>query len=1089
MHRESSPKLKSIPRDESFVVRIIRVFVTSRLAPLLVVTSLIAGAVALYLTPKEEDPQMEQPVMQAIFEVPGASAEEVATSVATPIEIQVMNLRQIEDVYSSSHEGLAVINAKFEVGVRTEEAQVRFYNQLMTHLDKLPRHVKNWSVRSVDVDDVPIVTFRLFSDTKSDYELRRLAEEIIPRLQRVKHASRGWVVGGQPRQLQVRVDAQKAAQYGLGIAEIAERVAATNRARQLGELTQSNRSALVSTRFDLDQVDEGRAIIVSAWEGRPVYLRDVATVVDGPAERDSITRVSFGPAFDNQELRQKTGLSNVEIAVAKERGSNAVWVAEDLIESMEGLAGEMLPADVQWRVARNYGERADHKIRELTVHMGVSVAIVLVLMLLALSWREALIITLTVPQILGVTLLIVLLGGYTINGVTLFALIIAIGLLVDDPIVDVENVSRHLGLGRHKTMVDAVVSASDEIRAPTILATLCVIGSFVPLFFVTGLIGPYLRPLPYTVSWAMVVSLVVSLTTTPWLCWWILRPLLGNMPVKEEGTGRMARVCEVVFAPLVRHRWRGFLFLAMLVGALIWSWWLALTGRVQVKLLPYINNHDVQVYVEMPDGTSLEATAAVAGAVERMLVTVAEVTSVETYVGLPSPIDHNTMAKEDEMRRGANKADLRVYLMRREARRRTSREITLSLRPKLREIEEKYGAKLKIIEAPAGPPMMATIVGELYGPEGASQADRVAVARGAEAVLRKQPYLCDVDSSFTDEETRWRFVFDPDKPMLSGITNAEIESTLGTALSGVEAGVVHDATERRPLGIQVRLSRPDRTDVESLLQLYVKGVTGTRVQLRELGRFQRELVDQPVEHKNARPVVYLKAEPNGLSPNLCVLRLQRLFGEKPLPAGYSIEWDGEGEWRLTMLAIRDLGCAFAAALVLIFVILVAQLQSFTLPLLIMTSIPLTFIGIFPCHWVLNLVLGQPIYGVQNPFFFTATSLVGVIAVSGIVVRNGIILIDFIELKLVRDQLPLVDALVQAIATRTRPICLTALTAMLASLIITLDPPFSGLAWSFISGICMSTVFTLVVIPLIYGLVFWPLFGESRKARLMKEAEG
>lgn len=1083
MHHDQPTTSGTTAHGESFVVRIIRLFVTSRLSPLLVLTSLVAGGVALYLTPKEENPQMEQPVMQAILEVPGASAEEVAASVASPIETLLRNLRQVEDVYSTSREGMAVISAKFEVGLRTEEAQVRFYNQLATHLDRIPGHVKHWAARSVDVDDVPIVVFELFSETKSDYELRRIAQEILPRLQRVSHAARGWVLGGQPRQLQVQVDAQKAAQYGLGISEIAERVALTNRARQLGELTDANRKALVTAEFPLDQVDQGRAIIVAAVDGRPIYLRDVATVVDGPAERDAITRVAFGPACEDAKLRQRAGFNSIELAIAKERGTNAVWVANDLIAEMKTLAKEMLPADVQYRISRDFGSRANDKIHELTAHLVVSVVIILVLMLLTLSWREALIISATVPQILGVTLLIVLLGGYTINGVTLFALIIAIGLLVDDPIVDVENVSRHLALGRHKTMVDAVVSASDEIRGPTILATLCVIASFLPLFYMTGLTGPYIRPLPFTISWAMVVSLAISLTTTPWMCYWFLGPMLGKMKHHEEGTGRMARVAEVLFAPLLRHRWRGYTFLGLLVVALAWSWYLAFSGRVPIKLLPYVNNREVQVYVEMPDGTALERTSAVAAAVERLLMTVNEVVSVETYVGIASPIDINTIAKEGEMRRGSHKADLRAYLVQKDTRRRTSREIALSIFPELREIERQYGAVLKVIELPAGPPMKATLVGELYAPEDATPAEILAVARRAQESMRGFDYLCDVDSSLTADKTRYRFVFDPAKPMLSRLANAEIEATLGAALHGADAGVVHSPSEREPLGIQVRLAKADRAQVESLLELYVKGASGARVQLRELGHFEQGLADQPVDHKNGRRVVYLMAEPNGPSPYVCISRLKEHFAQGGLPSGYTIAWDGEGEWRLTLKAIRDLSVCFAAALLMIFVLLVAQLQSFSLPLLIMTSIPLTFIGIFPCYWVLNLLFDRPVHGVANPFFFTATSIIGAIAVAGIVVRNGIILIDFIELKLVRDRLPLPDALVQAIATRTRPICLTALTAVLASMIITLDPAFSGLAWSFISGIGMSTVFTLVVIPLAYGLLFWPICGQKRMKQL------
>lgn len=1086
MSRNTHSSAPGSPQGESFILRIVRTFTTSRLSPLMILASLLVGAASLYLTPREEDPQLDQPVMQVILQAPGSSAQEMAASVATPVEQLLKNLREVEDVYSTSREGLTVVSAKFEVGVKAEQAQVRFYNQIAIHADRIPQHVKGWAIRSVDVDDVPVVSFQLHSKTRSDFELRRLAEELMPKLQEVNNASRSWILGGQHRQIQAQVDAQKAAEYGLSITQIAEQVAAANRARDFGALTNANLNVPVNTRYELRDVDEAGALIVAMHDGRPVYLRDVAKVVDGPAERDTLTRVAYGPACEDAELRQVTGVSNVELAIAKRRGSNAAWVSRDLIKKMESAAKDILPADVQWAVSRDYGWRANLRIEELTMHLGISIVIILVLMLLTLSWREAVIITITVPQILGFTLLIVLLGGYTINGVTLFALIISLGLLVDDPIVDVENVSRHLALGREKSMVEVVVGALREILSPTILATFCVVASFVPIFFVTGLIGPYLRPLPFTVSWAMVASLVISLTTTPWLCHWILGPMLGKTAVHEEGTGGIFRVYRTIFSPLVRKPWLGAAFLGVLCFALVGSWWLALSGRVPVKLLPFMNNHDVQVYVDMPEGTSLERTSTVAAAIERELVGIREVSSVETYVGLPSPIDQNTVAKQGEMRLGSHKADLRIYFMPKPERARTSREMMLEVRPRLCELEKEYGAKIKIIERPAGPPVKATIVGELYAPARATQAQTVQVARDVLARMRTQDYLCDVDSSLGDDPARWRFVMDRSKPMLSGITNANIESVLAGALDGMDAGLVHETMERYPLAIKVWLNRTDRARIDSLEQLYVQSPTGARVQLRELGHFVSDTVEQPVEHKNSREVVYLMAEANGPSPIDCLHRLDKVLGPDVLPAGYTITWGGEGEWRLTLLAIRDLGLAFAAALVVIYILLVAQLQSFALPLLIMISIPLTFVGIFPCYWILNQVLGHEIHGVANPFFFTATSIVGVIAVSGIVVRNGIILIDFIELKLVHDRLPLVDALIRAGATRLRPICLTALTAVLASLIITLDPTFCGLAWSFISGIFMSTLFTLIVIPLVYGLIFWPLFGKKRMAQLQEK---
>jgi multidrug efflux pump subunit AcrB len=1054
----------------SLPTRIVAHFLEGKLATILIILSLIAGIAALVLTPREEEPQIVVPLADVYVHMPGASAAEVEKQVATRLEKLLWQVDGVEYVYSMSSPGLAIVTARFYVGEDRIQSLVKLHNKISTHSDIVPPGVSGWVIKPVEVDDVPIVNLSLYSNQASGYELRRVAEEVVDRLQAVKNTSVTTIIGGQPRMLRVNFDPAAAAARNLDLLSIRRALAGANIEIPAGSFQQNNAEILVQAGSFFASADEVANLVVGVHGDRPVFLRDVATIADASAETSSYTRLRFGPAAGIDQTLA-LGYNAVHIAVAKQRGTNAVVVAEDVLAAIDSLEGVVIPPEIQVRVTRNYGETANHKVNELMMHLTIAVVTVLALVLFALGWREALVVAVSIPIIYALTLLVNYMFGYTINRVTLFALVLALGLLVDDPIVDVENIYRHFRMKKEPPR-DAVLSAVDEVRPPVILATMAVILSFLPMLFITGMMGPYMRPMAINLPLAMVMSLLVSFTITPWMSFHVLKGQYGKGGHEEFvlENSRTYKIYRKLLDPFLASRRKAWLLVGVVMILLLASMAMPVLGLVPMKMLPFDNKNEFQLVVDLPEGSTLEETDRAVRALEDYLVTVNEVTDVSSYVGTASAMDFNGMVRHYYMRQAANLADLRINLVEKGKRSQQSHDITLRLRDDLTRIATVHGARLKIVEAPPGPPVIATLVGEVYGDPGTPYAEQIVTAKLIAESMATEDKVVDVDDTVEYAQTRYRFVPDRSKAALAGVSVGEIAEALKLALSGEQVGTLHVPSERHPLHIELRMQRAERSSLESLASLQLRGFSGTLVPLGELGEFQAETLEPTIYHKNLERVVYVFGEMAGRSPVNAILNIGGHFDDNPVPEGTRVVWSGEGEWKITLDVFRDLGLAFGAAMVLIYILLILETSSYIMPLIIMGAIPLTMIGIMPGFWLLNLLLDHPVGGYDTPIFFTATAMIGMIALSGIVVRNSIILIDFIHHALKRG-VPLRDALIESGAVRLRPILLTAGAALLGNWVITLDPIFSGLAWAIIFGVFASTAFTLIVIPVVYWLIY------------------
>ncbi|HRX86894.1 MAG TPA: efflux RND transporter permease subunit, partial [Phycisphaerae bacterium] len=882
--------------------------------------------------------------------------------------------------------------------------------------------------------------------------------------------------------------------------------------------------------------DELGNLVVGVSSDRPIFLKDVTDVVDGPEEITSYVRHGWGPArgFEARPAfpgtliggaatsavstnAANTGTPAVTIAIAKKKGTNAVRVAESVLDEAERLKAEVIPDDIDVVITRNYGLTADDKVDELVEALAVAIFIVIALLTIGLGWREALIVALAVPVVFGLTLTVNLLFGLSINRVTLFALILSLGLLVDDPIVDVENISRHFMLHRRANR-RIVLEAVAEIRPPLITATLAVIVSFLPLFFITGMMGPYMRPMALNVPVAMLMSMLVAFTITPWLAYHLLHrkyadgdaspdPVTDVHDISQVRNSPLYRFFYPLMAPLLHSRRKAWTFLAVMGLLTALAAGLAATRHVPLKMLPFDNKNELLLVLDFDEGTTLEDSDACVRALEDYVRTVPEVTDYTAYVGIASPMDFNGMVRHYYLRQGDYVAEVRLDLVGKHSRRQQSHALGLRLRDDLTEIADRYGCILKIVEVPPGPPVIASIVAEIYGEPDNSYADLLSAGDVVRARLEAEPDVVEVDDIRVAPQPKMVFVTDKEKAALNGVTTADIVATLQMALGGAPAGLVHAERERNPLRIVVRLPEAARSSTTDLSRVYVKGAGGAMVPLAELGRWEQTLADQTIYHKNLRRVAYIFADAAGRPPADAVVDIQadrvadesapqdaRQVGSgwvstakpRPLagrtffsngsdvawsvPPGIVVDFAGEGEWKITLDVFRDLGLAFAAALVGIYILLVAQTRSFMIPVVVMLAIPLNVLGIMPGFWLLNAIAGGTVGHYADPIFFTATGMIGMIALAGIVTRDAIILVDFIHLSQARGR-SLFDAIMESRVVRLRPILLTAGTAMLSAIPIAIDPIFSGLAWSLIFGLFASTVFTLFVIPIAYWLIY------------------
>jgi multidrug efflux pump subunit AcrB len=1112
---------------EGVTIRIVRAFLESHLSIVLILLALIAGGAALLVTPREEEPQIVVPNADIFISYPGHSAEEVEKIVSSPIERYLYQIDGVEYVYSRSMPGQSIVTVRFYVGQDRERSLVKLNKWLSQNADKMPAGVTGYVVKPRETDDVPIVTFTLTSPQRDDYELRRIAEEVQNRLQAVPDTGISFITGGRPREVLVRLGPERMAGFHIAPLDVYRALAGADSTLQSGSYARDDRDIRVETgKFFASKADVESCVVGVSGE-RPVYLRDVADVTDGPGEVTDYVRFSQGAAWNANKHAGSAGtwIGNanhpkqpllfeqpaVTIAIAKQKGTNNVTVARALLARMDQIKREVLPDDVKVAVTRNYGITANDKVNELVEGLVVGIIVVIALLTIGLGFADAMVVAVAVPCVFGFTLAANYLFGFSINRVTLFALTVALGLLVDDPIVDVENIHRHFKMAGKATR-QIVLEAVNEVRPPLIAATIAVMISFSPLFFVTEEMHDYLRPMAVNVPMTMLMSMVVSFTITPWLAYWVMRRRFasgkdGKVPPKQTAEVDVKqmwtyRIFRPLLEPLLLRRRNTYIFLGVIALAFIGSLMLVGTRRVKPKQLPFDNKDELLLVLDMPSGTSLERTDAAARDFENYLRTVPEVTDFESYVGTASPFDFNGMSRRYFLRQSPNKGDIRVNLIHKTDRTAGSHEIALRLRNDLTAIAQRDGVKLKIVELPAGPPVMSTVVAAVYGQAGDRYQDLIHAAQIVKHRMRQEPGIVDLDDTVEENQEKYVFTVDKAKAALNGIATDDINRTVRLALSGADAGTVAIPTERNPLPVVLWPERVDRSSTADLSRIYVRGQKGNLVPISQLGSWQQEIENKTIYHRDLERVVYVTAEMAGRPPVETILDIradqrtpEQLAAEghpernarpRPLagrtlfhkggglpwavPDGITVKWWDEGEMRLTMHIFRDLGIGFLGALLAIYILLSQQTGSFRLPIVIMMAIPLMVIGVMPGFWLLNHLGTRQVGGFADPLFFSSPAMIGMIALAGIVTRNSIIIVDFVHIALARGR-TLIQALIESCSVRLRPILLTSGAAMLGAWPITRDSVFAGLAWSLIFGLFASTIFSLFVIPVAYYLMY------------------
>lgn len=1058
-------------------------FIDSKLTPIIVAASLLLGAFSILMLPREEEPQIKVPMIDVLVGMPGATAAEVENRVTRPMEKLLWEIADVEYLYSTASPGGNMTVVRFKVGTDLENALVRLNQKLQTNVAFMPLGVTPPLVKSRTIDDVPILGLTLHSARHDHATLHRLATQIDDVVKQISQVAETTVIGGQHRSIQVQLDPAKLASRNLSPSLIIPLLQQANAQTHVGAQTYANQETLLQVgTFFRDARDVGN-VVLGVFHGRPIYLRDVATILDTQAE--PIDYVLFGRGASTPEE------AAVTLSIAKRPGANAVDVVHDILQRIEALKGTLIPADIEVAISRNYGATAAEKSNELLLHMAIAIFGVAVLILLFLGWRESLVVLLAIPVTLGLTLLVFYLYGYTLNRITLFALIFSIGILVDDAIVVVENIVRHMGLPscRRKRLLQIAVEAVDEVGNPTILATWAVIAAVLPMAFVSGLMGPYMRPIPIGSSAAMLFSLLVAFAVTPWAALKILRgharpvgdaAAFVDAPLTEEEAAdetmpntAFARLYQRVMRPLIAHRaWR-WTFLGVVAGATVGAMGLVGLGAVKVKMLPFDNKSEFQIILNMPEGSPLEQTTRVAREMAAAIRTEPEVSDYQVYAGTASPFNFNGLVRHYFMRRGANVADLQVNLLPKHERQAQSHDIAKRIRPRLTAIAEKYGAAVAVAEVPPGPPVLQTIVAEIYGP---TEADRLKLATQVRAIYRASPGVVDIDWYLEELQPKTVLRIDTEKAALLGITEAAITRTVQMAVQGYPVTLLHTPQARKAVSIVLELPRTSRARPDDLLALFVRSEMNPQaplVPLRELVTLVPTQGERNIYHKNLQNVTYVTADVAGVveSPVYAILAMNRALAKldgrdfggttssvkiynATMPFDDhepAIKWDGE--WQVTLEVFRDLGLAFGAVCILIYMLMVGWFKNYSTPLIVMTVIPFSLVGILPAHAALGA-------------FFTATSMIGFMAGAGIVVRNSIILVDFIELRLSAGR-SLSEACIESGAVRFRPMMLTAFAVIVGGIVILADPIFQGLAISLLFGAIASLVISPLAVPLIY----------------------
>ncbi|SFS77504.1 efflux RND transporter permease subunit [Lutibacter maritimus] len=1052
--------------QEGISGKVANVFINSKLTILLMVALMAIGIYSSFLIPREEEPQIIVPMADVLVGYPGASPTEVESRVVKPLEKIISNIKGVQHVHSIAMNGQSMMIVQFYVGEDTERSYVKLYDELMRTKGMFPTGVTEPLVKTRSIDDVPMLGLTFWSENYNDFEIRQIAEEVTSEIEKVKDVSITKVIGGRNRELKVVLDKDKMAENGVDALGIMQLIQANNSSSQSGSFVKDDEEFLVTTGKFLTSKDDVENLVVDVHEQMPVYLKQVATIHDGPGTPKSYVSFGFGKGNDKYSTNPSE-YSAVTLSIAKVKGADAMKISEKILEKVEHLKQNLIPNDVHVDVTRNYGETASHKVGELLLHLGVAILAVTILVMLAMGWRGGLVVFFSVPLTFALTLFSYYLLGYTLNRITLFALVFVVGIVVDDSIIIAENMHRHFKMKR-LPFKQAAIYAINEVGNPTILATFTVIAAILPMAFVSGMMGPYMSPMPIGASIAMILSLFVALTVTPYLGYHLLQEKDEQAHKEEEGleTGWIYKIYKKVEQPFLDSKKKRFVMLGITVVLLAGSVLMFFTKSVAVKMLPFDNKNEFQVVIDMPEGTTLERTAAVTKEIAQYLSTIPEVVNYQNYVGTSAPITFNGLVRHYDVRGGSNMADIQVNLLLKENRDLQSHDIAKKVRPQVQKIAKKYNANVKLVEVPPGPPVLSTLVAEIYGPD---YDEQIKVAKQVKTILENTTDVVDIDWMVEGAQTEYKLEVDKEKAMLNGIAPQQIVGNLTYLLTEYPISYLYDENSFDEVNIVLGLNDADKTSLQDIQNIKIKGSNGNIVPISDLVKVKVDSLKNNIYRKDQKRVVYVTADMAGdlESPVYAILGMKEKLQKMEVPTGYKInelyletpsdesdftvKWDGE--WQITLEVFRDLGAAFLVVIIIIYMLIVGWFQNFKTPIVMMLAIPLSLVGIVLGHWLLGA-------------FFTATSFIGMIALAGVMVRNSVLLIDFIEIRL-NDGVPLKQAIIDAGAVRTTPILLTTGAVVIGASIILFDPIFQGLAISLVAGAIVSTLLTLIVVPLIY----------------------
>ena len=1052
--------------QEGISGKIANLFINSKLTILLMIGLMIIGIYSSFLIPREEEPQINVPMADVMIGYPGASPAEVESRVIKTLEKILSNIKGVEHLHSMAMNGQGMIIVQFYVGQDVERSYVKLYDELAKHENMFPKGVFKPIVKTRSIDDVPMLGVTLWSEKLNDFEIRQIAEEVTSEIEKIKDVAITNEIGGRSRQVKVILDKDKMAENGIDALGVMQMIQANNGSSQSGSFVNNDQEYLITTGQFLKSSDDVENLVVGVNANLPVYLKQVATVKDGPSTPVSYVSFGYGKANDNF-ANNKSEYPAVTISIGKVKGADAMKISEKILKKVDHLKKTLITNDIHVEVTRNYGETASDKVGELLFHLFIAIVAVTILVILAMGWRGGLVVFFSVPLTFALTLFAYYLLGYTLNRITLFALVFVVGIVVDDSIIIAENMHRHFKMKR-LPFKQAAIYAINEVGNPTILATFTVIAAILPMAFVSGMMGPYMSPMPIGASIAMILSLFVALTVTPYLGYHLLQEKEEQTNKAKQGleTGWIYKIYNKLERPLLDSSKKRRILVGLTVLLLIGSVAMFFTQSVVVKMLPFDNKNEFQVVIDMPEGTTLERTAAVTKEIAQYLSTVPEVIDYQNYVGASAPITFNGLVRHYDLRGGSNMADIQVNLLHKEERSLQSHDIAKIVRIKTQQIGKKYGANVKIIEVPPGPPVLSTLVAEIYGP---NYKEQIKVANQVKKILETTTDIVDVDWMTEDNQTEYKLQIDKEKAMLNGIAPQQIVGNLTYLLKEYPISNLYDENANESIGIVLSLDDKDKTSLQDIQNIKIKGSNGNIIPVSDLVKVVQDTLQKTIYRKDQKRVVYVTADMAGAleSPVYAILGMNEKLQKMTLPKGYkvnelymeqptdesdfTVKWDGE--WQITLEVFRDLGIAFMVVIVIIYMLIVGWFQNFKTPMVMMMAIPLSLIGIVLGHWLLGA-------------YFTATSFIGMIALAGVMVRNSVLLIDFIEIRL-NDGVPLKQAIIEAGAVRTTPILLTTGAVVIGASIILFDPIFQGLAISLVFGAIVSTVLTLLVVPIIY----------------------